>query len=171
MATTSNDTKRVPAISAEVVGQELTLTFANGEVLRTYVDTLSPEIQRDAMLHGLKAKLVDAAAIARNTDTGRSATIDDKYDAVKVIFDRITSANGTWNQSRGDGTGAASGLLVRAIMQLQSKPRATVEAFLEAKTKEQKAALRANPKIAAIIASMQAAASKVDSDELLSELE
>lgn len=169
----ANPTKTLPAIAAEVMANGiLQLDFANGEQLRIDPAALSDTIRMDAMLHGLKQKLVDAAAIARNKDTGRSATIDDKFDAVKEIYDRITSPNGTWNKVRGDGT-AGSGLLVRALMQLMDKTRSEIEAFLEPKSKEQRAALMVNPRVAPIIAQLKAQSvdKDVDSDAMLEELE
>lgn len=156
------------AITADIVEGKLHLSFSHGEALVLDPSTLSEVIQCDAILHGLKQKLVDAAAIARNTDTGRSATIQDKYDAVKEVFDRITSKDGTWNKVRGgEGTGNGTGILVRALMQLKSKTRAEIEAFLEPLNKDQKSALRQNPKVAAVIVSLQAQNSKIDTDSLL----
>lgn len=152
---TTHTTARKPVITADVYGSTLTLTFSDGRELVINADNLNDTIRTDAMLHGLKQKLVDAAAIARNTDTGRSATLDDKFDAVNEVFMRITSPDGTWNKARGgEGTGNA-GLLVRAIMRLQDKPKAEVEAWLATKTKEQKEALRKNPRVIDAIAAIQ----------------
>lgn len=169
MATTPT---RTPVIDATVDGTILTLAFSNSEVLTINADSLSDEIRTAAMMHGLKQKLVDAAAIARNPDTGRSATPDDKYNAVREVYDRITQSDGTWNKGRtGEGSGAGNGLLLSALMELRGLPREKVEAYLADKTKEQKAALRDNAKVAPIIARLKAARSKVNSDDLLGELE
>ena len=170
MSTTK--TKSTPAISVDTIGDTLVFTFSNGDELRLNPSALSEEIRSQAMLHGLKQKLVDAAAIARNPDNGRSATIDNKYDAVKEIYDRITSPDGTWNKVRGDGTGmAGAGLLIRALMEKFGKSRADIEAFLENKTPAQKNALKADTRIAPIIARMQAERSTVNTDDWLGELE
>jgi hypothetical protein len=162
------------AITADIFGTTLTVTFANGKDLSVDVLNLSPEIQRAAMLHGIKQKLVDAAAIARNTETGASATIDDKYSAVKSVFDRVTAPNGTWNKEREAVASNASGntLLVRALMRMTGKDKDYVDDFLSAKTKEQRAALKKNPRVLAIIAELQAASAPgdIDTDELLGEL-
>lgn len=169
---TSKNTPRTPVITADVDAQgTLILTFSDGRELSMHPATLAPSIIEAATLHGLKQKLVDAAAIARNPDTGRSATIADKYDAVKEVFDRITQPNGTWNKIRGDGTGNTSGLLVRAIMQLKNLSREKVEAFLGTKSKEEKAELTKNPKIAAIIVTLRAVNPAIDTDAMLDDLE
>lgn len=170
-ATTNTIAKR-PAISAEVVDNMLVIEFANGEKLDVYPEELSTTIRATALLHGLKQKLVDAGAIARNPDTGMSATLADKIAAVREVYDRITSPDGTWNKVRegGTGNGGNGGLLLRALMQMSGKSKVDIEAFLETKSKEEKAALRANPKVAAIIAELQREKASVNSDELLDEL-
>ena len=164
---------RKPTIAADTFGNTLTLNFIDGTELRIDINELSPQIRLDATLHGLKQKLVDAAAISRNPDTGASATVADKLDAVREVFDRITSPNGTWNKVRTGGEGAnVGGLLVRALMELKGLDKATVTTFLEGKTKEQIAALKTMAPVAAIIARMQSEKAKdIDADALLGELD
>ena len=96
MATTTTTTTTTKKDIEATVGDDgtLILEFRHGETLRLRPEMLNPEIQRAALLHGLKQKLVDAAAISRDTATGRAATIVTKYDAVREIFDRITGAGG-----------------------------------------------------------------------------
>jgi len=164
----ATESKRTPVITADVIDGNLILSFANGERLEIDPGELSSTIRDEALLHGLKQKLVDAAAIARNPDTGASATAQDKYDAVREIYGRITSPDGTWNKIRagGDG-GAGSGLLLRALMKMSGKSRAEIEAFLASKSKEERAALKADPKVAGVIAEMQRSAQKVDTTAML----
>ncbi len=184
-----NDTARTPAIEATVYstyrnqlsdatapnwesadGGALELKFANGEAILLTTNNLSPGIQMQAMVHGLKQKLVDAAAISRNPDTGRSATIDDKYNAVREVYDRLLAGN--WNKGRGDGSSSGNGgLLFRALCQMYpGKTPEALRAFLDGKTKSECAALRATPKIAAIIDTLRAPSGDVDTDDLLAEL-
>jgi hypothetical protein len=172
MATQSNTTGKKSDISSDIFGSVLTLTFSNGESLELDVATLSPQIQVDAALHGVKQKLVDAAAIARDTATGRSATIADKYAAVREVFDRITGPTPTWNKVRTAGESGGNSLLLRALMQRSGKSRAEIEAFLEPHTKEEKAAMSAREDIAAIIATLRKATidPAIDTDDLLSGL-
>lgn len=162
------------AMSVDIFGSTLTITFSNGRDLAVDVSTLNPEIQRTAMLHGIKQKLVDAAAIARNTETGTSVSVDDKYVAVHEVYVRLTSQNPTWNKERAAaGTPTSTNnLLVRALMQMTGRDKAYVDDFLSSKTKEQRAALKTNPRVLAIIAELQAAAPSngVDTDGLLEEL-
>lgn len=162
-------TTRKPAVSTDIFGSTLTLNFSNGKELEVDVTKLSAEIIQHATLHGLKQKLVDAAAIARNTETGQEATIEDKYAAVKTVFDRITSANGTWNAVREGEAKVAGGIFLRAMMEMTSKPKDEMQTALEALSKEQIAALKKNPRVVDIMQRMEREALKDDKtgDDLL----
>lgn len=167
------DTKRNAAITATIDGTTLTLTFANGETLTMRGDALTSDVQQYAMMHGLKQKLVDAAAISRNPETGRAATVEDKYQAVKTVYDRLLV--GQWNATR-EGGGATGGLLLQALCRMYAGRKTVDElkAFLADKTDAEKTALRKNPRVATIIEEIRAEqgkAANIDTDELLSELE
>lgn len=151
----------------------LKLAFDNGQVLELFVGQLDEGVARQALLHGLKQKLVDAAAISRNPDTGRSATTDDKFAAVKEVYDRLLS--GQWNKGREGGSGAGNGgLLFRAlVIMYPAKTPEQLRAYLDGLDDKQQAALRKNPKVAPIIAEIRAKSAKADDngDDLLAGLE
>jgi len=151
----------------------LMLEFRHGETLTLRPYALAPEIQRAALLHGLKQKLVDAAAISRDTTTGRAATIQTKYDAVREIFDRITGENPSWNKPRAGGAGGQGGLLARAIARYKNVTIEQAKAYLDRLTDAQKQALRVDPRIAAVINEIRLETAKpagIDTDALLSGL-
>jgi hypothetical protein len=172
---TATPKKTSTAVAAAIDGTRLTLAFSNGESLTLDSATLSQEIYHAAAMHGLKQKLVDGAAIARDPETGRTATIVDKFNAVREIFDRITGANGetpAWNKIRGNGESgnAKGGLLVRAMMRITTKSKDEITAYLDKLSKEEVAALRKNPRVVEMIRLIQAEntdTSKVDTDALL----
>lgn len=149
-------------IESTVSQNILTLTFDNGKILTVRDTDLSESVREMALMHGLKQKLVDAAAISRNPDTGRSATTEDKYNAVRDVYDRLLS--GQWNKQREGGSGGSSGgLLFRALIRLYStKTPEQIRAFLEAKSDAEKATLRKLPAIAAIIEQLKAESAKTD---------
>lgn len=173
-------TVNIPAIDATVLTESsgmpygLHLAFSHGKTLAIHATDLSPTIVAQAIIHGLKQKLVDAAAISRNPETGRAASVQDKYDAVKEVYDRLLS--GEWNKRREGGSGGSGGLLFRALCRMYDgkKTPDDIRAFLEAKTDAEKAALRKNPKVAAIIEEIRAESAKdgdVNADDLLADLE
>lgn len=172
MATTNNQSQhtKIPDVNVSTLGENtLTISFGDGRLLEMDLRELNEPVRNAALIHGLKQKLVDAAAIARDTSTGRSATINDKYMAVREVFERLTSTKGTWNKQREAGTGGSGGLLVSALMRMSGKDKSEITTFLAGKTNEEKAALRKNQKIAAIIAEIQAenASGDIDTESLL----
>lgn len=172
------ETKRQNAITAEIIHSEtdnrpcaLLLQFANGEMLSITASQLQQSIMEYAIFHGLKQKLVDAAAISRNPENGRAASIDDKFQAVRAVYDRLLA--GQWNATR-EGSGQPGGLLFKALCRMYStKSPEQITAYLAGKTDAEKTALRKNPKVAVIIEEIRAETGKaanIDTDELLAEL-
>ena len=169
-----NTTTRKPDISTDIFDTTLTINFSNGEELIVDVTKLSQEMQIAAMLHGMKQKLCDGGAIPRDTTTGRSATIDDKYRAILEIHTRITSPDGAWNAIRESGAKQSGGLFLRAMMSITGKPHEEMREALEAMSKEQIAALKKNPKVVDKVRELEALSVKPEaiavSDELLAGL-
>ena len=184
-----NDTKRNATITATVKfgyrgnfspsytmegcdSAALTLEFANGKEIIITTDSLKNGLLYMAAVHGLKQKLVDAAAISRNPETGWAATVEDKYQAVEAVYHRLLA--GQWNATR-EGGSNAGGLLLQALTRMYAgrKTAEEIKAFLAEKTDAEKAALRKNPRVAQIIEDIRAArgkATNIDTDELLGEL-
>lgn len=163
----ANETTKT--IETNITGDLLTLTFSNGECLKLDRAKMADDIRHMAMMHGFKQKLVDAAAISRNPDTGRSATVDDKYAAVREVYDRLLS--GEWNKTREAGAGGSGGLLFRALcITYPAKTPDAIREYLAKRTAEEKTALR--KKFAELIATLKAPADGgTDVDAMLDELD
>lgn len=167
---------RTPAIAVECILADdgldhLIIKPANDGPIRVYPHELSSAIGRMAILHGLKQKLVDAAAISRDPETGRSATSETKMDAVFEVLQRLRA--GEWNKRR-EGT-PTGGLLFRALCRMQpGKDADVIRAFLAGKSDKEQAALRANPRVAAVIEEIKAERAGdvggVDTDAMLVDL-
>jgi hypothetical protein len=179
MTTTST---KIPAISAETIRTEagrpigLRLTFAHGESLMIDQSMLTEAMHAEAVWHGVKQKLVDAAAISRNPDTGRSATTEDKAAAVREVFERIIA--GEWNKRREGGAGGNNGLLLSALIRLYAgtKTEAQLREYVDGLTEKEQAAIRATAKVAPIIAAIKAErdakrGDAIDGDALLAGLD
>lgn len=172
---TQSAIKKAPAIASQIItdnGQPcgVLFEFADGRLITVTADDLSQAILEHAVWHGLKQKIGDAAALSRNPDTGRSATLDDKHDAMLAVLEQLKS--GHWNKPREGSGGSTGGLLAQAIANLRGKPVAAIREWLAGKSKEEQAALRANAKIAEEIARIQASrvSDDIDSDALLDEI-
>lgn len=152
---------------------ELTLTFADGwRKITIRSEELPGPILVQALMHGLKQKLVDAAAISRNEETGASATVEDKFEAVMAVYRRL--AAGEWNKRREAGESGEGGLLLRALIKLYdgAKTAEEVKEWLAGKTKAEQAALRENARIKPIIDALRPKVkpAAVDTDAMLGEL-
>ena len=156
---------------------ELVFTFADGQDLRIDAGKLRNDIRHEAIMHGLKQKIGDAAAIGRNPETGRSATLADKRAAMRTVIERLQA--GSWNAERGEGGAPAGGLLFAALVRMYDgkKSADAIRAFLAGKDVKQKAALRKNPRVAEIIEEIKAERARDGDDgegpgaDLLDELE
>lgn len=181
-----NTPSRIPAVSVtfhRANGEEcpvnehpeaMRLTFAGGNVTTVTRGELTP-LAEAFMWHGAKQKFIDAAAISRNPETGRSATADDKMDAVLEVIERCVVAH-QWNKAR-EGGGAGT-LLLEALCRVYAGKRSRVDlvAFLEGKTPEERRALERNARIAPVIEAIRterrlAAGTGADGEDLLADLD
>lgn len=177
---------RVPAVSVTFHrgdGEEcgvherpayMRLMFADGET-RSITEHDIDHLGVAFMWHGAKQKFIDAAAISRNPETGRSATVVDKKAAVMEVIDRCT-VHGQWNKAReGGGSGT---LLLEALIRMYAgkKDRVTLVAYLDGLTAEQKRQLERNPRVAPIIEAIRterrlASGKADDGEDLLAQLD
>ena len=134
-----------------------TVTFVVDGVGTLVVDAdrLTADLFTYAALHGLAQKVGDAAAIERDKETGRSATPQEKFDAMKAVVDHLY-AGGDWNRrAEGDGSGNM-GLLVAALIEVTWQPKAELEATVAGWDAKTQAAMRADPAVAPVIARIKA---------------
>jgi hypothetical protein len=143
------------------------MDFRNGKTIRFQVP---PELMVQAAGHGIAQKLGD--------ETAGEEDVDDMYLAVESLAKRLSKRNddgsfaGQWNVPREGGSFAGTSMLIKALMELQGKTVEQVKTFLEGKSQADKLALRAHPKVKAIIDRLEAerVTKNVDTDKLLGEL-
>lgn len=132
--------------------------FLDGQTL-TY--TLPPTLYQRFALHGAEQKLGDEAAGEK--------TAEDMYEAVSALAARLNGPDG-WTVSRQGGGFGGAGVVVRAVMELKSKSREEVNAWIESiiqknpgETRQKVyAKLRATDALKPIIARLEAEKSKGD---------
>jgi hypothetical protein len=154
----------------DLTAKSLTITVAGYNPMTIDLNLLNnQEILTMATLHGFKQKLVDSASLPNG------ATLAEKYDAIRETFTRITAPEGTWNKQGEGASGQPSGLLFRALCRMYpGKTPDALRTYLDKLDKTQQAALRKNPKVAAIIETIKAESAKttgIDSDNLLADLD
>lgn len=162
-----NVTKQALRVMIEVEGIEEAIVIDANKLDQRVIDA--------AIVHGLTQKIIDAAALSRNPDTGRAATPEDKFNAMRAVADRLQA--GEWNATKGGGV--VGGFLYRALKFLRpdSAHLATPEAFgewLDAQAKSRgvtrralEATLRAREDVAAAITSFRAKGDYVDTDSMI----
>ena len=155
-------------IQTEISGDVLTIRMAGQPTIRVDAATLSKDIQQQAMMHGLKQKIGDAAAAAKGTPPV------ERHAAMMVVVEAL--ARGEWNAKRATG-GAGDGLVVEALARAYGKTLAWADAQIDAlavKLKvERKVAVakfKMADKVAAKIVEIMAERAGGNADALLSEL-
>lgn len=147
---------------SDIRGDTLMFTFRDGRELVLDAGKLADSVRTRAMMHGLKQKIGDAAAIARG-DGGRSATLDDKYAAMMAVRDALVE--GEWER-RGEGMGT---LLVRALaIVYPDKDRAKLAEWVKTKSTAERRALETRADVAAAIVQI---AGSVDRSKLDAEID
>jgi hypothetical protein len=138
------------------------LDFLNGQT-RTFA--IPATLKDKFAAHGAEQKLGDE--IAGLTD------VDDCVMAVDELITRLSA--GEWGAKREGNGMAGMSVLARALVEYTGKTIEQIKAFLGTKSHAEKTALRANPKVKAIIDKLEAEkaskGAKVDTDALLGELE
>lgn len=127
-----------------------------------------------AAFHGFKARLVDTAAMSRDTKDGSSASPATKAAAIRKVVDHLESGTAAW--SRVSEGGPKGGYLFEALCEAYGHMKAPTEirAWLDGLGDKEQAALREDDTIAPVIARMKAAKPKpvstVDTKALLAGL-
>ena len=143
--------------------------------------TAHPRLAQRAALHGWKQRISDAAAIPRDTETGKSASPEEKFTAMQALVEHYMTGTDQWSRVRSSEGGGAKSLTIEAIAQVRdisyADAAASVELYAEEKfggdTKKCLAFFRSAKAVKAAILEIQSKrlpAASVDADEALGEL-
>ncbi len=164
----------VAAIQFNVIGaQPVTEENPNGVAHITLkIGNLAPQITERAMLHGLIQRVSDAAAISRDTKTGKSATPADKLAAMSEIVEHYNAGSSEWRIARAAGDGIGRSYLLMALVELYPKrDRNELSTWLKARTAEERRGLELDPTVKPVIDRMRAqSVGQVDTGSLLAGL-
>lgn len=171
--------------SNSVITTELVETPADGQVIVFKVKDagetklplllLNEKLKQRAMVHGLVQKVSDAAALSRDSKTGKSASAQDKLAAMVKVVEHLTSGTEEWNLKRegGGGPGAETQLLVKALGELYpSKGFEALSKWVKARSVQERSALMAQENIKVKVDGYRSEQAKsVDAEELLAGLD
>lgn len=153
---------RKNALIVVSVAENGALTFTVGDAGSFTVDptTLTEDIIRRAMLHGLIQKVSDAAAIAKSELTGDAQKdAKTKFEAMRSVANRL--GEGEWSKRSGDGSGPVAGVIYRAfeewvlasakVKKVAAPTAEAIRTVYDSKDRAGQLALRNVPEIATII--------------------
>ena len=104
---------------------------AGEAVLR--LNQVSAACKAEATIRGFNQRVVNAAALGRDKDTGKPATPAEKFEGVQALVEHYNSGTEEWSPAR---TPAApkplDSIVLRAVEQVTGKDAATVLGMVEA---------------------------------------
>ncbi len=149
----------------------------DGESFTFDLAAVHPDNRAYAVLHGFKQRLVDNAAIGRDSISGKSATDGEKMAAIRELGQFYMSGASDWTvRSANGGTGEQGGLIARAVAAVQGVSVELVLSRLDEKAEKmgttRRKLLNQLATATAVKEKMVELAPKaaVDADELLADL-
>lgn len=173
--------KKNAVVGTTIEGGVITLTVPGFPAIVVDSEGLHPNIQLGAMMRGLKQRLENAAAIERDRETGKPATPEEKYNAIRALADWVTKGD-SWEAPRASGKSGGRkfniGEVVMAIMRAAGvgldEANRRIDGLAEKRgiTREEAAKVWAFTKdVAVAMAEIRAESAPAGADELLAELE
>ena len=140
---------------------ETRFDFVHGET-RVFIIEANAALFAKFAAHGIEQKIGDEVA-----------GLDDPEDmiiAVDEVMERLAAGN--WSAVRESSGLAGTSVLAKALIQSTGKTPQVIKDFLKGKTNAEKLALRQNPKIAPIVAELEAKKkpkpkTEIDTDSML----
>lgn len=172
------ETKKASAVittALSATNDAVTFTVKDAGELTLELARISDANKARAMLHGFVQRISDAAALSRNPETGKPASAQDKFDAMRILIEHYHSGTGEWTRTRAAGPKYSNGLLGECLKRLYpDKTAERIAEYLDGLKPSQRTQLLASDKIRPIAEAIRAEAAKemkVDADALLAGLE
>lgn len=157
-----------------------TQTFKiGGQSVTFHPDMVDPTLRARAELHGWKQRISDKAALSRDPKTGKSATPEQKFAAVKAIIDHYESGADKWEMERAGGGGGGrsdSSYILQALANVQDVDLKTMSERVAANAEKRELTVDAylkrvatSPAVAEEVARIKHGESE-DADDILAEL-
>lgn len=128
------------------------------------------EVGKFGILHGFEQKLRDRAAIERDDKTGKSASPETKFEAIKTLADHLANG-GQWAMKGGGPRPLDRAALYQAVAVARKRDARDVESLYRSKEDVVLRTLLSDGAIAAEYARLTARGDQGKANELLSELE
>ena len=127
---------------------EVSFTFGNGKSLSLNCNELSPEMQKQLMLHGALQKIGDSYA-------GAKGNYAEAIESAESVMEQLKQ--GVWRAARGEGDARPRlAELAEAISRIKQVDLEKSTAAVEKATDDQRKQWRSNAKVKAVIAQIRA---------------
>lgn len=154
-----NQTVTMAVVAAETEGGAPSLAFdiKGAGVVVLNLANVSAANRQYAEIHGWKQRIVDAAALSRNTADGKSAAPEAKRDAIAKLVEHYMSGTDKWTMTAEGGS--KGGLLFEALCEMygHAKAPSEIREFLDALSDKEAAALREDDEVRPVIDRLKAA--------------
>lgn len=161
-------------VTHAVEGTVITFNVIGAGALKLDTAGISPQVRERAMIHGLIQRVCDAAALSRDTTTGKAASPLDKLEAMKGIVDHYASGALEWSRKREgvQGLGGEGALLLAVLLKVfPGKDEGKVREYVKARSKEERIALLNSKDLKPAADALRSEAVKgIDTDSLLADL-
>lgn len=162
-------TERKSIISATWDKAASTITFGVKDIGVTVLEIgKALACNEHAMYHGYEQKVRDSAAIPRDTKTGRSASPQEKFDAMEAVVEQLHQ--GLWNARTSRESALNRQALFAAVAEVSQREVEEVEAKFRDRQDEVLRTFLTRKDIAAVYARLTARDSG-QADSLMAELE
>lgn len=110
---------------------------------------LSDAVKSEAMGYGMEVRLTRAAAMERDPKSGKPASAQDKYDAIKRLVDHYATGTDAWAMAGGGGGGlsADTKALIEALVRALGMHSDAAEEAVREMTTAERDALRVDDEI------------------------
>lgn len=110
---------------------------------------LSESVRSEAMGYGMEVRLTRAAAIERDTKSGKPATAQEKYDAIARLAAHYATGTDAWAMASGGGGGlsADTKALIEALVRALGMTQDGAEEAVREMTTAERDALRVDDEI------------------------
>lgn len=157
-------------IAHKIEGNTIVFTVKGAGELRLDMAKVAESNRTRAMGHGFVQRVSDAAAIARDTKTGASATPQEKLAAMQRLVEHYESGAVEWSPARAEGAGrepSGAADLRAALAELY--PTKTAERLVEyvkGLKQEERMALANSPKVKVVIDRLRDERAKVQAGDV-----
>lgn len=125
-----------------------TVTTKVFEPIELPFNTCSEAVKNEAMGYGLEVRLTRAAALSKDTKSGKSATGLEKYEAIKKLADHYASGTDAWAMSgAGGGLSSETRVLIEALSRALDCDLDAAEAHVREMSSAERDALRIDAEI------------------------